>query len=1061
MSKHTLTFFRLSASFIGSRIALLCFLMSVFSYSAFSQAPSIQSVSHDKASVNTLITINGSGFGTAATLDVWFGAVLGEITEANTNTIKVKVPPGATYSSIKIVNKQTGLSGSTATPFSPAFGGKDFSAANLTGPTQFSSNIGIYDLQLVDLDKDGLSEAVIANKSNTSISIYKNNSTLGNISYVKTDFSIGGYTETLTYGDLDGDGKSDLIFKGFGPSYNNKLYFVRNLSSQGAISLSAAVPFTLATTGDGQLALHDFDGDGKPEIVLSQSSNQVSIFKNQSSPGTISFSSDPVNIALPNGATAYGLALADLDNDKKTEIIVGTNFDRNVYILPNKSTESTIQFGSPLTINTPSGNLNLMVGDLDNDSRPDIALTNFNNVFLGIFLNATTSPGDIRFGSMTTFSTELRPWGLQMTDVDGDGLTDVLVAHSYTQDISVFKNYSTAGKVNFVQSIIPNLGKNYAVRGGDADGDGKPEILYTDFENNTLSVLRNTTCREARIEPEGSHTICSGTPFQLKTLQGTGLSYTWFKNGVEISGATNYALEVKESGNYTVALNESADGCSSTSPAVSVTVVDATMAAPEFYAITPVCQGGSLTLQAKPVTGASYIWSGPNGFSKTTTASTVTIENVSPAMAGTYRLTVNLGPCQAQELTQYAEVLQQPQPVIIPPTNTSVCANEPIQLSLQSSYTNYQWYKDGGAIAGANSATYAAQDQGTYTVVVTSSLGCTKTSEGITLNQGNTPVANFATPATACINQAVTFTNTTTATINQSLAYFWDFGDGSTSTQESPTHTYSSINGNPYTVSLKVRYSNASCEDIYTKTVTVIESASEEEVTIEAVDGTALCPGSSLSLQVTGEAAGVSWSNGQTGQSIVVTEAGNYTAQIQTTSGCILSRSIEIVSLPAPEIEISADKSLIRAGESVQLQASGGIYYEWSPAEGLDNPTIANPVARPLVTTTYTLTAFNEEGCSATDTITIEFDTRVDVSANKIFIPGQESYWKIEKIENYPNLSLHIINRFGKTIYNAQPYQNLWDGWYKGHILDEGIYYYVLKNERGEAVHTGSITLVH
>jgi len=58
-------------------------------------------------------------------------------------------------------------------------------------------------------------------------------------------------------------------------------------------------------------------------------------------------------------------------------------------------------------------------------------------------------------------------------------------------------------------------------------------------------------------------------------------------------------------------------------------------------------------------------------------------------------------------------------------------------------------------------------------------------------------------------------------------------------------------------------------------------------------------------------------------------------------------------------------------GDSVNLNASGGTIYSWSPTINLSNPTIANPVASPTITTTYTVTVTNAWGCSATDSVVV------------------------------------------------------------------------------------------
>ncbi len=61
-------------------------------------------------------------------------------------------------------------------------------------------------------------------------------------------------------------------------------------------------------------------------------------------------------------------------------------------------------------------------------------------------------------------------------------------------------------------------------------------------------------------------------------------------------------------------------------------------------------------------------------------------------------------------------------------------------------------------------------------------------------------------------------------------------------------------------------------------------------------------------------------------------------------------------------------------GTSVQLQASGGSGYSWSPSSGLSDPDISNPVASPGSTTSYTVTVTSTGGCSATDQVTVTVD---------------------------------------------------------------------------------------
>jgi len=73
-------------------------------------------------------------------------------------------------------------------------------------------------------------------------------------------------------------------------------------------------------------------------------------------------------------------------------------------------------------------------------------------------------------------------------------------------------------------------------------------------------------------------------------------------------------------------------------------------------------------------------------------------------------------------------------------------------------------------------------------------------------------------------------------------------------------------------------------------------------------------------------------------------------------------------------------ETIICLGGSSQLNVTGGSVYVWLPVEGLSDPTIANPVASPLDTTTYKVSIINFEGCNFEDSITINVVTPIEVS---------------------------------------------------------------------------------
>ncbi len=102
------------------------------------------------------------------------------------------------------------------------------------------------------------------------------------------------------------------------------------------------------------------------------------------------------------------------------------------------------------------------------------------------------------------------------------------------------------------------------------------------------------------------------------------------------------------------------------------------------------------------------------------------------------------------------------------------------------------------------------------------------------------------------------------------------------------------------------------------------------------------------------------------------TQAGKYLIRLKVSSKitCTTAFAYDTITVfPTITPRISRD-SIICRGESLQLSASGGLTYRWSPATGLSSTTIPNPIANPTQTTRYTVTMTNREGCSR-DTSTL------------------------------------------------------------------------------------------
>ncbi|MEO0469024.1 MAG: gliding motility-associated C-terminal domain-containing protein [Bacteroidota bacterium] len=95
-----------------------------------------------------------------------------------------------------------------------------------------------------------------------------------------------------------------------------------------------------------------------------------------------------------------------------------------------------------------------------------------------------------------------------------------------------------------------------------------------------------------------------------------------------------------------------------------------------------------------------------------------------------------------------------------------------------------------------------------------------------------------------------------------------------------------------------------------------------------------------------------------------------YFANITDALGCVWVDSATVTVNPLPMIDAGPD--VVKCpGNPVQLTATGGIVYNWSPATGLSDPFSFNPTADPIDTVTYTLTGTDLNGCTNTDQVTV------------------------------------------------------------------------------------------
>lgn len=125
---------------------------------------------------------------------------------------------------------------------------------------------------------------------------------------------------------------------------------------------------------------------------------------------------------------------------------------------------------------------------------------------------------------------------------------------------------------------------------------------------------------------------------------------------------------------------------------------------------------------------------------------------------------------------------------------------------------------------------------------------------------------------------------------------------------------------------------------------------------------------------------------------LTLTDAGVYTLKLTTPEGCVATGSTTVTVNPAPVVTVSGDAEVCE-GTGTVLHASGGQSYLWSPATGLSDNTVADPVASPLTTTVYTVTISNNGlACRSSARVTVKVlkNAAVFAGPDKTIINGNK-----------------------------------------------------------------------
>lgn len=1067
---------------------VLYLFISLFTFSQVplsAQVPFIKSVSKTSAKAQETVTIQGINFGTlSSNIKVTFGGVSSvPLTPISDQLIEVNVPFGVGHDEIQVINTSLGLMGYSKDPFFQSYGGVNpFNISQLSTQSDFNSESALYDLTTADFDGDGKLDVATANNGSTNISVFLNTGSPGTISFTKSLLAPNVNTLHVTSADLNGDGKSEILVTELNGS---RVFIFKNNSTPGSLSFGAPTSITIPGSKVSSIVVRDVDFNGKPDLIATdQAASRVFVSPNTSTLATIQFGT-ATGFLLGGTSVTDGLAVGDLDGDALPEIVV-TEFlspTGKIFVLKNQSLPGTLSFSSPNVITTSTTIAGLHIGDLDGDGKPELASSALLASSVMIFGNQCTS-STIQFASPVLISANQKPWGLDFGDVDGDGKPDIAVASITDKVITILNNQSTAGNFSFQTKTVNTTYINRSIKINDVDNDGRPDINFTSIDDNNLgipaskiSVILNRNCVIPTLSPAGPLSVCSGlTPHQLVTASSNpGGTYEWFKDGNSLgapSASNTVDVNANGQGLYTVKLvNGSCTNTSATGVTVAITGGTTPPVTPNPVA--PVCLGGTLNLSVSDVGASDYVWSGPDSF--TAHGFAVARPGFQSIDAGKYTVEVMAGPCVAQRASIVVDVVDVPNATVTYSGSDVLCQGQSKVFSVFPTVVGYtyQWAEQtNGDILGATLPTYTATVGGNYFVKLKSTANTTCApivSASKKVRIAAIPFVDFISPSAGCVGQLVTFTDQSVLdsdTTGLHVRYSWNFGDASTSNLQNPSHTYAAAQ--TFTVNLTVAYVNNSCPASRAKPLPV-QTAPKVEIT-NPLKVYSVCPSDSLLLQVLGTFDSYLWSTGDKTSSIYVNQAGTYSVDV-TTGACKLNDDQVVGQFSAPAVTATAKPTSIKAGESSELNATGLTTYLWRPNKSnLSDSLIANPIASPVVSTTYTVSGKDTNGCTGgatVDLLVIQNSTLDSLHPSNFFSPNgsgpdETETWKVENIGSFPQCGVTIYDEKGIKVYQAKPYLEDWMGISSGgKVLPAGVYYYVIKcDDSGNDYLAGSINIV-
>jgi gliding motility-associated-like protein len=590
-------------------------------------------------------------------------------------------------------------------------------------------------LAVQDLNQDGLPEIVVSQfQTNTDIYIIENKSVPGSFAAgaIKT-LTVATPIKNIRIGDLDNDRRPDIAYTRL---TSNEVGLWLNNGTGGAISFTAG-PNVKTDDYPWGIDFGDLDGDGKADIVVASiTKKSITILNNTSTTGSLSFT------PLIKGTTYINrhVNICDIDTDGKPDIAF-TSIDNNtlniaaskVSIFRNK-TCMIPEITPPGPLNVCSGYALKLVatkgGGVTYEWTNETASTTFpgtneySPTVFGDYHVTATSEGGACTEVSNTVRVNISP-GAALDPLpvnNGPICIGQTLNLSISYDLGPGYTYEWSGPDNYTGTgLTPASVTNFQLKNAG--------IYYVDVKTSGGCVARRESTRvdavdlpAFRVAFTGSALICQPDFKSLNVYPAvTGFTYQWFeKTSGLIAGATSNTLLRNTSGEYYYQATSSNPSCPVTSSESAVlTVVVPPVSA--FTSPGSACKGQEVSFTNQSTvdaqTTATYAWTFGDG---NVSSEQNPKHTYSTANTFTVNLTVSYpsNTCPVSS-SKTITITDAPALSIVNAENKfELCPESSLVLGVNDTFSSYLWS------TGATTPTITVTEAGAYSVNVKAANGC-------------------------------------------------------------------------------------------------------------------------------------------------------------------------------------------------------------------------------------------------------------------------------------------------------------------------------------------------